>query len=133
MLTWKLSIKMQCGVDHDAEYCRVILIFKNTSKFLLFGVVSQGGMIILDLFAEARPVYNATESFYGQPFIWCMLHNFGGNTGLYGKLDAVNQVCQPLKKKIVCFTISISYLRVSCNQSYNQHTLHTKWCLVEIY
>ena len=53
----------------------------------------QGRMIVLDLFAEARPFYKTTYSFYGQPFIWCMLHNFGGNTGLYGKLDAVNQVC----------------------------------------
>eukprot|EP00057_Strongylocentrotus_purpuratus_P022811 XP_011677285.1 PREDICTED: alpha-N-acetylglucosaminidase [Strongylocentrotus purpuratus] len=59
-------------------------------KALLHGV-PIGRMIVLDLFAEARPIYNATQSFYGQPFIWCMLHNFGGNTGLYGKLDAVNK------------------------------------------
>ena len=49
-------------------------------------------MIILDLQAEARPVYSRMNSFYGQPFIWCMLHNFGGNDGLYGMLDAVNEV-----------------------------------------
>ncbi|XP_030853369.1 alpha-N-acetylglucosaminidase-like [Strongylocentrotus purpuratus] len=59
-------------------------------KALLQGV-PIGRMIVLDLYAEARPFYKTTYSFYGQPFIWCMLHNFGGNTGLYGKLDAVNQ------------------------------------------
>ncbi|XP_063962640.1 alpha-N-acetylglucosaminidase-like [Lytechinus pictus] len=59
-------------------------------KALLHGV-PIGRMIVLDLFAEARPIYNATESFYGQPFIWCMLHNYGGNHGLYGKLNAVNK------------------------------------------
>lgn len=53
--------------------------------------VPQGRMIILDLQAEARPVYSRMNSFYGQPFIWCMLHNFGGNDGLYGMLDAVNE------------------------------------------
>ena len=46
-------------------------------------------MIILDLFAEVQPIWKETESFYGQPFIWCMLHNFGGNLGLYGKVKAV--------------------------------------------
>ncbi|XP_041461048.1 alpha-N-acetylglucosaminidase-like [Lytechinus variegatus] len=72
-------------------------LFQDTSfwgptqiKALLHGV-PIGRMIILDLFGDVRPFYNSTESFYGQPFIWCMLHNFGGNTGLYGKLDAVNQ------------------------------------------
>lgn len=53
-------------------------------------------MIVLDLFAEVRPVYNFTQSFYGQPFIWCMLHNFGGTMELYGVIDAVNQVATHL-------------------------------------
>ena len=44
----------------------------------------QGKMIVLDLYADIHPVWQRTESFYGQPFIWCMLHNFGGNIGFYG-------------------------------------------------
>nr|XP_006004314.1 PREDICTED: alpha-N-acetylglucosaminidase [Latimeria chalumnae] len=59
-------------------------------KALLHGV-PIGRMIILDLFAETFPVYSRTESFYGQPFIWCMLQNFGGNLGLYGSAESVNQ------------------------------------------
>ncbi|NWQ84581.1 ANAG acetylglucosaminidase, partial [Columbina picui] len=31
------------------------------------------------------------QSFYGQPFIWCMLHNFGGNHGLFGTVEAINR------------------------------------------
>uniref|UniRef100_A0A8C4WWI4 Alpha-N-acetylglucosaminidase n=1 Tax=Eptatretus burgeri TaxID=7764 RepID=A0A8C4WWI4_EPTBU len=50
----------------------------------------RGRMLLLDLFAEARPVYPSTASFYGQPFIWCMLHNFGGNLGLQGAVEGVN-------------------------------------------
>ena len=46
-------------------------------------------MIVLDLFAEVDPIWMETESFYGQPFIWCMLHNFGGNLGLYGTVERV--------------------------------------------
>lgn len=57
--------------------------------FLLTEGVPQGKMIVLDLYAEASPVWQRTESFYGQPFIWCMLHNFGGNIGLYGELTSI--------------------------------------------
>lgn len=59
-------------------------------RALLQGV-PLGRMLVLDLFAESKPVYSWTESFYGQPFIWCMLHNFGGNHGLFGMADSVNQ------------------------------------------
>ncbi|XP_053555182.1 alpha-N-acetylglucosaminidase [Bombina bombina] len=59
-------------------------------KALLHGA-PIGRMIVLDLSAETVPVYTMTESFYGQPFIWCMLHNFGGNHGLFGQVDCVNK------------------------------------------
>ncbi|KAJ3607513.1 hypothetical protein NHX12_024564 [Muraenolepis orangiensis] len=58
-------------------------------KALLHGV-PIGRMIVLDLFAETEPVFTYTESFYGQPFIWCMLHNFGGNSGFFGQVESMN-------------------------------------------
>ncbi|XP_016380507.1 alpha-N-acetylglucosaminidase-like [Sinocyclocheilus rhinocerous] len=58
-------------------------------KALLHGV-PLGRMIVLDLFAESMPVYSSTNSFYSQPFIWCMLHNFGGNSGLFGTVESIN-------------------------------------------
>lgn len=57
--------------------------------FFFFKGVPQGKMIVLDLYAEVNPIWQKTESFYGQPFIWCMLHNFGGNIGFYGKFMSV--------------------------------------------
>ncbi len=56
---------------------------------LLHGV-PFGRMIVLDLFAETEPIFSYTESFYGQPFIWCMLHNFGGNSGFFGTVESIN-------------------------------------------
>ncbi|OWA51040.1 Alpha-N-acetylglucosaminidase [Hypsibius exemplaris] len=50
-----------------------------------------GRMILLDLDADSYPVYNNTQSFFGQPFIWCMLHNYGAVEGLYGRLSEVNR------------------------------------------
>lgn len=54
--------------------------------------VPQGKMLVLDLQSEHYPQYERTRSFYGQPFIWCMLHNFGGTTGMHGSVDIVNTV-----------------------------------------
>ncbi|XP_006901783.1 PREDICTED: alpha-N-acetylglucosaminidase [Elephantulus edwardii] len=57
----------------------------------VLGAVPSGRLLVLDLFAEIQPVYLRTASFQGQPFIWCMLHNFGGNHGLFGTVESVNQ------------------------------------------
>ena len=52
--------------------------------------VPLGKMIVLDLQSELYPQYHRLNSYYGQPFIWCMLHNYGGVTGLYASLEQVN-------------------------------------------
>lgn len=51
--------------------------------------VPVGELLVLDLYAENSPIFNVTESFYGQPYIWCMLGNFGGNTGWFGALPDI--------------------------------------------
>lgn len=54
--------------------------------------VPVGRMLVLDLQSELYPQHTRTLSFYGQPFIWCMLHNFGGTLGMHGSLDVLNEV-----------------------------------------
>lgn len=54
--------------------------------------VPLGRILVLDLQSENYPQYMRTESFYGQPFIWCMLHNFGGTIGMHGSVEIVNKV-----------------------------------------
>lgn len=46
-------------------------------------------MIILDLMSNDDPVYVKTNSYFGKPFIWNTLLNFGGNSGIYGNLPPV--------------------------------------------
>uniref|UniRef100_A0A804HXZ6 Uncharacterized protein n=1 Tax=Musa acuminata subsp. malaccensis TaxID=214687 RepID=A0A804HXZ6_MUSAM len=55
-------------------------------------------MVVLDLFAEVKPIWVKSKQFYGVPYIWkvlcfskcwCMLHNFAGNIEMYGILDAI--------------------------------------------
>ena len=52
-------------------------------------IIVDDKMIILDLWSETTPVWNKTEAYYGKPWIWCMLHNFGGNIGLFGRMEEV--------------------------------------------
>ncbi|GBE77354.1 Alpha-N-acetylglucosaminidase [Sparassis crispa] len=53
------------------------------------GSVPNDGMIILDLYSEAAPQWNRTGSYFGKDWIWCELHDYGGNIGMEGNLPAV--------------------------------------------
>lgn len=55
----------------------------------LLDAVPDDHMLILDLFAEQYPYWQQTEAYYGKPWVWCMLHSFGGRPGLYGRMAAV--------------------------------------------
>jgi alpha-N-acetylglucosaminidase len=49
--------------------------------------VDNESMIVLDLFSESQPQWQRTNSYYGKPWIWCELHDYGGNMGLYGQIE----------------------------------------------
>ncbi|XP_045023592.1 alpha-N-acetylglucosaminidase-like isoform X2 [Daphnia magna] len=70
---------------HDAQYWTADL-----AKALLTSV-PQGRMLVLDLQAELDPQYIRLESFYGQPFVFCLLHNFGGTLGLNGAIPTISK------------------------------------------
>ncbi|MBB4934627.1 alpha-N-acetylglucosaminidase [Lipingzhangella halophila] len=52
----------------------------------LLGAVSEDRMLLLDLWAEQRPMWRETSAFHGKPWVWCALPNFGGRPGMHGKL-----------------------------------------------
>ena len=55
----------------------------------LLNAVPDDKMILLDLWSEKNPVWTKTDAYYGKPWIWNMLHNFGGNNSLYGRMQNV--------------------------------------------
>jgi len=55
----------------------------------LSGVPVNSDILILDLFSETQPQWQRTNSYYGKPWIWCELHGYGGNMGLYGQVENV--------------------------------------------
>nr|WP_314897696.1 alpha-N-acetylglucosaminidase [uncultured Flavobacterium sp.] len=95
----KLSARVYEGmhsVDPAAVWVMQDWLFHSDLNFwkapqieALLKAVPNDKMIILDLAAEIDPIWKRTESFYGKPWIWNMLNNFGGNVNLFGRLDDV--------------------------------------------
>jgi len=71
--------------------CNFLLagFWTNDAIKAFLSAVPDDKMIVLDLSAEQRPVWKQTESFFGKPYIYCLLHNFGGMRGIYGNLDLI--------------------------------------------
>ncbi len=46
--------------------------------------------LLLDYYCERMEVWQRTEKYYGVPYIWCYLGNFGGNTMLMGNISEIN-------------------------------------------
>lgn len=63
--------------------------WKEPQMKALLHSVPIGKMIVLDLFADVKPIWKMSSQFYGVPYIWCLLHNFGGNIEMYGILDSI--------------------------------------------
>ena len=97
----KLSARIYEGMrraDPQAVWVMQGWLFYSDRKFwkapqieALLKAVPDDNMILLDLAAEIEPVWKRTNAFYGKPWIWNMLHNFGGNISLFGRMDGVAQ------------------------------------------
>jgi alpha-N-acetylglucosaminidase len=95
----RLSARIYEGMkqaDPQAVWVMQGWLFYSDRKFwkspqikALLDAVPNNGMILLDLATEIEPVWKRTEAFYGKPWIWNMLHNFGGNVNLFGRIEGV--------------------------------------------
>ena len=79
------------AVDPEAQWVQMGWLFYNDSKHwtqenirAYLEAVPQGKVTVLDYYTENVPVWKLTDGFYGQPYIFCYLGNFGGNTRLAG-------------------------------------------------
>lgn len=84
------------AVDPDAVWLQMGWLFyadpahwtqENIRAFLR--AVPQDRLLMLDYFCEFTEIWKQTDKFYGQPYLWCYLGNFGGNTMLSGNFRTV--------------------------------------------
>ena len=85
------------AVDPEAVWLQMGWLFyadpvhwnqENIEAFLR--AVPQDKMILLDYYCEFIEIWKQTKEFYGQPYIWCYLGNFGGNTMMSGNFSTVS-------------------------------------------
>ena len=84
--------------DPEATWLQMGWLFYNERKYWTEDRVEayltsfpKEKQLILDYFCDRQEVWKRTESFYGVPYIWCYLGNFGGNTALVGKFNDLNE------------------------------------------
>lgn len=84
------------GADPDAVWMLQGWLFFSSIDFwtnerveAYLGGVKDSDMLILDLWSESEPQWQRTNSYYGKPWIWCQLHDYGGNMGMYGQVENV--------------------------------------------
>ncbi|PRY40128.1 alpha-N-acetylglucosaminidase [Spirosoma oryzae] len=84
------------AVDPKAVWIMQGWLFVYQAKFwqqpqirALLSGVPDDKMLILDLWSETKPAWRDTKAYYGKPWLWCMLQNFGGNIGMFGRMENV--------------------------------------------
>ncbi|KAL7288863.1 hypothetical protein TKK_0016835 [Trichogramma kaykai] len=112
-------------VDPDAVWLMQGWLFVHSGFFwtkdrvkTLLSSVPTGRMIILDLQSEQFPQYEKLDSYFGQPFIWCMLHNFGGTLGMFGSVDILNRRVIEARKMENSTMIGTGLTPEGINQNY---------------
>jgi len=61
--------------------------WKPSQSEAFLDAVGDDQLIALDLYSEVDPYWQETEAYYGKPWIWNMLHNFGGRGNLFGNME----------------------------------------------
>uniref|UniRef100_A0A1B0DPA5 Phosphoenolpyruvate carboxykinase (GTP) n=1 Tax=Phlebotomus papatasi TaxID=29031 RepID=A0A1B0DPA5_PHLPP len=80
--------------------------------------IPRGRFLVLDLQSEQFPQYERTNSYYGQPFIWCMLHNFGGTLGMHGSVNNVNVLVPAARQRVNSTMVGVGITPEGINQNY---------------
>ena len=61
----------------------------NNSQRLSLNAVPEGRLIVLDLFSDGRPAFDWYNGYTPQDAVFCAIPNFGGRSGLMGRLNNV--------------------------------------------
>ena len=84
------------SADPEAVWVMQAWLFYHQADFwgdrqieALLDPVPDERMLLLDLFADMKPVWERAKSFYGKPWLWCMLQNFGQRQCLCGSAGVV--------------------------------------------
>lgn len=61
--------------------------WQNNPSSQLLSQLDKSKVLVLELFGENTDNWYKRKGYEGTPFVWCSVTNFGGKSGLYGKLQ----------------------------------------------
>jgi len=73
------------------EVTWVLQSWQENPRQPMVDALDKSKLLVLDLFCEDRENWRARGQFGNTPWLWCTIHNFGGNVGLSGRLDALRE------------------------------------------
>lgn len=79
---------MKAMKDANPQAVWVIQGWRANPRLDMIEGLEKGDFLALDLHAETEPIWNQ-RGFAGHDWLFCMLHNFGGNIGLYGRINTL--------------------------------------------
>ncbi|HXF10122.1 MAG TPA: alpha-N-acetylglucosaminidase, partial [Desulfuromonadaceae bacterium] len=83
---------MQAGKKFDGETSSVpgvtwiLQSWQANPRQEMIDVLDKDKLLVLDLFCEDRENWRDRGNFNGTPWLWCTIHNFGGNSDMGGRL-----------------------------------------------
>lgn len=87
---------LACMRENNPDATWVIQSWQNNPRSKMLEGLNSGDIIVLDLYSETRPQWGDKNSlwyrnngFDAHKWIWNMLQNFGGNVGMYGRINHV--------------------------------------------
>lgn len=89
------------AADPQATWLQMGWLFYNERKYWTNDRVEayltsfpKDKQLLLDYYCERMEVWQRTEQFYGVPYIWCYLGNFGGNSALVGRFHEIDELIE---------------------------------------
>jgi alpha-N-acetylglucosaminidase len=93
----------------------------------LFEPVPRDRMVLLDYAGEEVELYRRTKDFYGRPFIWNYLGNFGGRTHLLAPLDSASENIAQALKLTNCIGVGSTLEGLNVNQVIYEMLFEQPW------
>ena len=127
------------AADSKAEWIQMGWMFLNASKDwtperieAYLGACPRGRVKILDYRGEEDEAWLRTDAFYGTPFIWCYLGNFGGNDmleGCPGRIEA--RIGKVISEAQNCSGVGCVPEGLDVNQDIYEYVYENAWSFKE--
>ena len=122
------------GTDKDAIWYQMSWTFYNDSTHwtrprlaAMIHAVPKGKLVFLDYNCEEEEFFRKSDNFYGAPFIWCYLGNFGGNTHLVAPMNKVVNRLGKLSYGSACVGVGSTLEGINVNSEIYETVLEMPW------